>query len=471
MTNQIDSTPVTVHGDGTITGTNVNNIINVNGKNKFLEKYNDTKKTDTEQLLQGLPEFIIKDLVLYFLLDNYPKRTSYVTGTLETFVNQLTLKHIKDVKIYDMIQWCKTAIKARNEGIENGYAFLDYCDTGVEKELGYLDLMKHVKNELPINEYLLGLEPEDTLKYLSESSFNYMVQRISKNKYLFEQCEDYEALQATIDGLREGKDVEEEYLALKKKIERNREKYYRLNSTGKITKSALETGFTANLSEEECREENQRNLQLEATGANKFKFGHRWLNLITGGGLESKQLMIYGAPSGNGKTTMMISSTIDMAMYNPDVKYEKGYSPCILYISAETGLKDIKGRYIKMLTGTDISWDDDFSGEKKYLSDEEEIEYFTKLAKEYGGKLTAKWVYGLVIYNENGAKEYSYSKDNFYFVDKPSNKINPGYPLDSISIIPEYNKYLVDLTKEEKEKLNKDDKEKKDLIEFIVENI
>ena len=371
MTNQIDSTPVTVHGDGTITGTNVNNIINVNGKNKFLEKYNDTKKTDTEQLLQGLPEFIIKDLVLYFLLDNYPKRTSYVTGTLETFVNQLTLKHIKDVKIYDMIQWCKTAIKARNEGIENGYAFLDYCDTGVEKELGYLDLMKHVKNELPINEYLLGLEPEDTLKYLSESSFNYMVQRISKNKYLFEQCEDYEALQATIDGLREGKDVEEEYLALKKKIERNREKYYRLNSAGKITKSALETGFTANLSEEECREENQRNLQLEATGANKFKFGHRWLNLITGGGLESKQLMIYGAPSGNGKTTMMISSTIDMAMYNPDVKYEKGYSPCILYISAETGLKDIKGRYIKMLTGTDISWDDDFSGEKKYLSDEE----------------------------------------------------------------------------------------------------
>ena len=51
MTNQIDNTPVTVHGDGTITGTNVNNIINVNGKNKFLEKYNDTKKTDTEQLL------------------------------------------------------------------------------------------------------------------------------------------------------------------------------------------------------------------------------------------------------------------------------------------------------------------------------------------------------------------------------------------------------------------------------------
>ena len=354
-----------------MTDLNVNNIIQANTKNKFLDKYNNSKKTDTEQLLSGLPEFVIKDLVLYFFFDEYPKRTNYVTGLLETFVNQLNLKHIQDVKIFDMIQWCKTAIMARNNGIECGYAFLDFCDTGVDKEMGYLDLMKHVKNELPIEEYLTGMKDEDMYKYLSESAFNYMVTRISKNKFLFEQCEDYEALQTVIDGLREGKDVEDEYLELKKKLERNRQKYYRMNMGGKITKSALESGFTANLSEEECREENQRNLQLELTGSNKFKFGHRWLNLVTGGGLESKQLMIYGAPSGNGKTTMMISSTIDMAMYNPDVKYEPGYTPCILYISAETGLKDIKGRYIKMLTGTDISWDDDDLGEKKYLSNEE----------------------------------------------------------------------------------------------------
>lgn len=371
MENTMNTTPITTHGDGNVTGTDVNNIISIKGKNKFLDKYNDMKKTDTEQLLQGLPEFVIKDLVLYFLFDNYPKRSNYVTGTLETFINQLNLKHIKDVKIYDMIQWCKTAMKARLEGIENGYAFLDYCDTGVEKEIGYLDLVKHVKNEMPIEDYLHGLTSEETLKYLSESSFNYMVQRITKNKFLFEQCEDYEALQATIDGLREGKDVEEEYLELKKKIERNREKFYRINMGAKSVKSALDTGFTANLSEEDCRAENQRNLQMELNGSNKFKFGHRWLNLVTGGGLESKQLMVYGAPSGNGKTTMMISSTIDMAMYNPDVKYEPGLEPCILYISAETGLKDIKGRYIKMLTGTDISWDDDEAGEKQYLSNEE----------------------------------------------------------------------------------------------------
>ena len=368
MENNNMQAPVTVHGDGCISG---NSLIQTNGKNKFLENYNKMKKTDTEQLLQGLPEFIIKDLVLYFLFDNYPKKSSYITGTLETFVNQLTLKHIQDVKIYDMIQWCKTAIEARNKGICSGYAFLDYCDTGIEKEIGYLDLMTHVKNELPIDEYLKGMSEEEMYKYLSESAFNYMVTRITKNKFLFEQCEDYEALQATIDGLREGKDVEEEYIELKKKIERNRQKFYRINSGNKVGRSALETGFTANLNEEECRDENQRNLQLQINGCNKFKFGHRWLNMVTGGGLESKQLMVYGAPSGNGKTTMMISSAIDMALYNPDVKHEPGLTPCILYISAETGVEDIKGRYVKMLTGTDITWEDELTREKMRLSDEE----------------------------------------------------------------------------------------------------
>ena len=368
MENNNSQAPVTVHGDGNISG---NSLIQTNGKNKFLDNYNKMKKTDTEQLLQGLPEFIIKDMVLYFLFDEYPKRSNYITGMLETFVNQLNLKHIKDVKIYDMIQWCKTAIEARNKGIVGGYAFLDYCDTGVEKEIGYLDLMTHVKNELPIDEYLGHMNDADMYKYLSESAFNYMITRISKNKFLFEQCEDYEALQSIIDGLREGKDVEEDYLELKKKIERNRQKFYRINSDSKAGKSALETGFTANLNEDECRDENQRNLAMQVNGCNKFKFGHRWLNMITGGGLESKQLMVYGAPSGNGKTTMMISSAIDMALYNPDVKHEPGLTPCILYISAETGVEDIKGRYIKMLTGTDITWEDELTREKMRLSNEE----------------------------------------------------------------------------------------------------
>ena len=104
----------------------------------------------------------------------------------------------------------------------------------------------------------------------------------------------------------------------------------------------------------------------------------------------------------------------------------------------------------------------------KELTDEEMIEYYTNLVKEHGGKLTAKWVYGMVIYDGKESKQYTWAKDHFYFVDKPCEKRNPGYPLDSISIMPEYNKYFVELTQEEKNKnINNED----DVIEFIVKSL
>ena len=105
----------------------------------------------------------------------------------------------------------------------------------------------------------------------------------------------------------------------------------------------------------------------------------------------------------------------------------------------------------------------------KRLTDDEMIEYYTGLVKEYGGKLTAKWVYGMVIYDGIEKKEYSWSKGNFYFVDTPCKKRNPGYPLDSITIVPKFNKYLVEL--DEKEKATKDENKDDKVIDFIIQNI
>lgn len=104
----------------------------------------------------------------------------------------------------------------------------------------------------------------------------------------------------------------------------------------------------------------------------------------------------------------------------------------------------------------------------KELSDDEMIEHYTNLVKENGGKLTAKWVYGMVIYNGKEAKQYTWEKDHFYFVDKPCEIRNPGYPLDSISIMPEYNKYFVELTQEEKNCNSNNDN---DVLDFIVKSL
>lgn len=106
----------------------------------------------------------------------------------------------------------------------------------------------------------------------------------------------------------------------------------------------------------------------------------------------------------------------------------------------------------------------------KELNDEEMIEYYTNLVKEYGGKLTAKWVYGMVICDGQERKEYSWSKSNFYLVDKPCEKRNPGYPLDSISVMPENNQYWLELIEDEKKK-SKEKSNTDDVVEFIVNNI
>lgn len=104
----------------------------------------------------------------------------------------------------------------------------------------------------------------------------------------------------------------------------------------------------------------------------------------------------------------------------------------------------------------------------KELTDEEMIQYYTNLVKENGGKLTAKWVYGMVIYNGKETKQYTWAKEHFYFVGKPCEKRTPGYPLDSISIMPEYNKYFVELTQEEKNRKNNNEDH---VIDFIVNNL
>ena len=107
----------------------------------------------------------------------------------------------------------------------------------------------------------------------------------------------------------------------------------------------------------------------------------------------------------------------------------------------------------------------------KELTDEEMIQHYTNLVKKYGGKVNAKWVYGIVVYNGEDAKKFTWEKTGFYFVDKHSEKINIGYPLDSITIIPQFNKYLVELTKEEKEQYKNQYNNEHEIIDFILKSI
>lgn len=106
----------------------------------------------------------------------------------------------------------------------------------------------------------------------------------------------------------------------------------------------------------------------------------------------------------------------------------------------------------------------------KRLTDDEMIRYYSNLAHEYGeeGKLICRWVYGLAVINNGVETTYTWSKEDFYIVDKPSDKINPGYPLNTISISKKLNKYFTDITEDDKKQLKEDES---DVIEFICKNV
>lgn len=83
------------------------------------------------------------------------------------------------------------------------------------------------------------------------------------------------------------------------------------------------------------------------------------------------------------------------------------------------------------------------------MTDEESIDYYSKLVHSLGGKVLAYYMDGIAVYN-NGevftfmeTPEASRAKA-FYMVDTPSEKRHDGWPLDSLSINVNTNTRFVD---------------------------
>lgn len=106
----------------------------------------------------------------------------------------------------------------------------------------------------------------------------------------------------------------------------------------------------------------------------------------------------------------------------------------------------------------------------KRLTDEEMIEYYSNLAKEYGtnGLITGRWIYGMALISNGHEYTYTWSKENFYITSTPSKIINPGYPLNTISINIKLNKYFTDMTEEDKLLVQEDESH---VVDFLVNSI
>ena len=106
----------------------------------------------------------------------------------------------------------------------------------------------------------------------------------------------------------------------------------------------------------------------------------------------------------------------------------------------------------------------------KRLNDDEMIEHYLQLVNDYGkdGKLTCRWVYGMAVINNGKETTYTWSKEDFYMVNTLSDKVNPGYPLNTISVNKKLNKYFTDMTEEDKLKVQEDES---DVVDFIASSL
>lgn len=88
------------------------------------------------------------------------------------------------------------------------------------------------------------------------------------------------------------------------------------------------------------------------------------------------------------------------------------------------------------------------------MSDEEMIQYYTGLAKKYGGgRLTASYKNGICFVMDEDhvyeAMEPSMESEKFILTDKPHSGIRKkGFPLDSLSVDIRTNQYYYDLPEE-----------------------
>ncbi len=108
---------------------------------------------------------------------------------------------------------------------------------------------------------------------------------------------------------------------------------------------------------------------------------------------------------------------------------------------------------------------------KERATDDEMIQYYTSLVNKYGknGLLNIRWKKCIaIVKNECDVNYYNFYSEKI-LTSKIHSKRNEGYPLASISIVPEYNKYTVELTDEENIKL--EEKNNYLLLDFIRKNL
>lgn len=83
------------------------------------------------------------------------------------------------------------------------------------------------------------------------------------------------------------------------------------------------------------------------------------------------------------------------------------------------------------------------------LSDEELLKYYIGIVNRLGNRTRTFWEFAVCVSTPEGEVEEATFVRPQFFMNKPSENIIPGYPLDSLQVDTETNKYVSDMTEDE----------------------
>lgn len=92
-----------------------------------------------------------------------------------------------------------------------------------------------------------------------------------------------------------------------------------------------------------------------------------------------------------------------------------------------------------------------FAGQEKRPTDDEALEYYIKLISEFGGRVNGYWEYGICLARPTGETKEILIKSPRLFVSEASQKILPGYPLESIQVDEASGRYISEMSPAEKD--------------------
>lgn len=84
-------------------------------------------------------------------------------------------------------------------------------------------------------------------------------------------------------------------------------------------------------------------------------------------------------------------------------------------------------------------------------TDEQMLEYYSRLLSNFGGKVNGCWEFGVCVATPDGRTWETTIESPRIFTGTPSNRQIEGYPLESIQIEPDSGRYISEMSQEEQD--------------------